>query len=150
MKRFVVLLLVVAVFLSLSSCGKEVDTFEVLADFISAYGADGVIYSPTVHEGEVGYIPEGLVERIYLFSGEFPENYAIFLNSRPEYGYECGLFVCSDDGGLDMMEEACLERARLLDPSGERMFVKRSGNTVFYSTMKDKERAEALWREIIR
>lgn len=150
MRRIVAILLIIALCISLFSCTSEVDSLLRLRDFIRAYGASGIIYSPRISEGEEGYIPPGLIERIYVFSGDFPDEYAIFLNSRPEYGYECGLFICSDADTLDMMEEACLERIGLIDGGGERSFVKRTSNSVFYSTMKDKERAEALWREMIR
>lgn len=134
----------------LSSCKEEIDPKSALDEFISAYGAEGIIYSPEIPEGDSGHIPDGLIEKIYVFSGDFPEKYAIFLNSRPEYGYECGVFICEDADCLEMMEESCLERARLLDGGGKRSLVIRSGSVVFYSTMKDKDRAEKIWREIIR
>ena len=151
MKRIIAFILLIALScLPLISCKREFDPKAKLEDFISAYGAEGIIYSPSIPEGRAGFIPDGLIERIYIFSGNFPEDYAIFLNSRPEYGYECALFVCGDAACLEMMEESCLERMALLDGAGERSFIKRSGNILFYSTMKDKERAEELWREIIR
>ena len=150
MRRIVAFFLIITLCLSLFSCTAEPDSFEMLKDFIKAYGASGVIYSPHIPEGREGYIPKGFIEKIYVFSGDFPDEYAVFLNSRPEYGYECALFICSDAATLDMMEEASLERIALLDGRGERSFVKRTSNSIFYSTMKDKKRAEALWREMIR
>lgn len=151
MRRIFAFLILIAISLgTFTSCRKEVNPRESLEKFISAYGAEGVIYSPEIPEGNLGFIPDGLIEKIYLFSGRFPESFAIFLNSRPEYGYECGVFLCDDADSLEMMEEVCIERTGLLDGGGERSLIIRSGNLIFYSTMKDRDRAEKLWREIIK
>ena len=151
MRRTIFVLLIISLCVgSICSCEREVDPRQMLSDFISAYGAEGVIYSPDANEGEDGYIPKELAERIYIHSGELPDDFAIFLNSRPDYGYECAVFLCEDAESLLMMEEACIERTRLLDGGGERRLIIVSGKTIFYSTMKDKERAEKIWREIIR
>lgn len=150
MKKIISIILVISFCTLLFSCGKQPDAYEILGEFISAYGADGIIYSPALSEGETGYIPEGLVEKIYVFSGRFPDNYAIFLNSHPESGSECGVFVCDDVEMLLMVEEMCIERTLLIGQGSDRSFIKKSGNSVFYSTMQNKERAERLWKEIIR
>ena len=144
------LLILLAFLLNLTSCAQEHDALDLLSEFVDAYGADGVIYSPKIAEGNAGYITEGLIESVYVFSGDLPENYAIMLSSGTESFSECGVFVC--DGGEDLLsvEEMCLERIKLLCGRDGRGFVKISGMTVFYSTMKDRERAEMLWREIIR
>ena len=150
MKRILLLFTVFSLLFSLNSCEAERDAYMMLTEFISAYGADGIIYSPAISEGENGYIRDGLIEKIYVFSGEFPHNFAVFLNSRPDFGSECGVFVCLGAEQCAMVEEACFERIRLIGRGNDCAFVKRQGNTVFYSTMTDKERAERLWREIIR
>lgn len=151
MRRIVTVLLIISLCIGgLCSCEREVDPRQMLSDFISAYGAEGVIYSPDASEGEEGYIPKDLADRIYIRSGELPDDFAIFLNSRPDYGYECAVFLCDDAESLLMMEEACIERTRLLDGGGDRRLIIVSGKLIFYSTMKDKERAEKIWREIIR
>ena len=149
MKRFISFVLLVAVTLSLFSCEKKVEAKDLLSDFLTLYGADGVIYSPEMLEGEEGYIPDGFVERLYIFNRPFPENYALYFNSRPDCYYECGVFVCQSSDELKQIEEACLERIRLLSAK-ERAFVSVNNNVVFYSTMKNKERAGKVWREIIR
>ncbi len=150
MKRLVSLSLVLLLLFSLYSCEQQQDPYLLLDEFVKAYGAEGVIYSPKISEGEAGYIPSGLIEKIYRFYGEFPEDYAILLNSRPEYGGECALFVCEDADMLLSMESVCLERMRLLDSKGEHSFLKIKGNLLFYSTMSDKALAQRLWHEIIR
>lgn len=150
MKKLISVLLVISLLALLFSCRKQPDAYEILNEFIAAYGAEGIIYSPTFDEGEVGYIREEFIEKIYVFSGRFPDNYAIFLNSHPENGSECGVFVCEDAAMLLTVEEMCIERTRLIGQGTDRTFIKKNGNTVFYSTMHNKERAERLWQEIIR
>ena len=150
MKRLISFCLIITLLFTLVSCGADPDPYSLMSEFLRAYGAEGTIYSPKISEGEAGYIPKGLIEKIYRFSGEFPEDYAIYLNSRPDAGSECGLFICQDADMLSSMEQACLERIRLLDRKCERSFVKVKGKTIFYSTMSDRELAEKLWKEIIK
>ena len=150
MKKFILLLLVVFTFTTFASCRREPSAQDLLSKFVDVYGAEGVIYSPKISEGNEGYIPDGLIERIYIFSGNFPDNYAIFLNSRTTDFSECGVFVCDDGESLLSVEEMCLERIKLLCGGEGRGFVRISGMTVFYSTMQERERAEKIWREIIR
>lgn len=151
MKRLLSLLFVfILVCSSICSCQRQADAYGLISEFVTVYGAEGIIYSPAVPEGEDGYIPDGLVEKIYVFSGRFPENFAIFLNSHPLAPAECGVFVCDGADSLAMTEEMCLERIRLLSGGEDHAFVKLNGMTVFYSTMHDRERAERIWREIIR
>ena len=151
MKKIIsIILLIVTLSLLLISCKSDVDAYEMLNEFIRTYGAEGVIYSPEISEGNDGYIRDGLIEQIYRFHGQFPLDYAIFLNSHPDYSVECGVFVCSDVQMCDMVEEMCLERIRLLAMGEKHAFVKRSGRVVFYSTMPDRDRAEKIFNEIIR
>ena len=151
MRRLLSFLLILSLFISsLSSCKAEPSAYDMLSEFVAVYGAEGVIYSPEIPEGASGYIPDGLMERVFMLSGKLPENYAVFLNSRPSGFSECGLFVCEDANMLMGMEESCLERIRLLAGAKDSAFVKVSRSTVFYSTMSDRERAEKIWREIIR
>ena len=143
---FVVLSLL---FTSLCSCGSEPDAYEMLKEFVQVYGAEGVIYSPRIPEGQEGYLVPRLADRIYRFSGQPPENFAVLLNSHTNAFYECGVFVATDADSLSSITETCLERVRLLVGAGDNGFVKVSGMTVFYSTMRDRLRAERIWREII-
>ena len=122
----------------------------MLSEFVSAYGAKGTIYSPEIAEGKEGYIPDGLIEKMYLFSDDFPENYAILINPYTMDFSECGVFICRDADSLSDMEEICLERIRLLSNGEDNAFLKINGNMLFYSTMRDRERAEKIWREIIK
>lgn len=151
MKKIISLLLCIITFsISLCSCEDNRDACEMLTEFINTYGAEGTIYSPSIMEGEDGYIYDGMMERIYLFSGEFPENYAVFLNGRSDFASECAIFICPDADMLQKVEEMSLERIRLIASGKDHAFVKRSGSVCFYSTMKDRARAEKIFSEIIR
>lgn len=150
MKKALSLILFVAMLLSLCSCNRTDDARELLTQFVEAYGAEGIIYSTKIPEGEAGHLTGDLIEKIFVFSGKFPENFAIFLNSHADFGSECGVFVCGDVSELSVAREACLERISLLGRGNENAFIKSSDNVLFYSTMQDRERAEGIWREIIR
>ena len=151
MKRITAFILFISVLsLLLCSCHRERNARQMLNEFIHTYGAEGVIYSPDIPEGSDGYIYDGLINKIYIFHGSVPNNYAIFLNSRADLASECAIFICTDAEMTDRVEEMCLERVRLLVSGDDRAFVKRSGSIVFYSTMPDRERAEKIFNEIIR
>lgn len=151
MKKIISFTLAVAILcLALSSCEERRDAYSMLHGFISAYGAEGVIYSPVIPEGEQGYITDGLIEKLYIYSGELPDNFAIFLANRTESFSECAIFICRDADMLAMVEEMCLERVRLLSAGRTNAFVRKSRMLVFYSTMQDRSRAERLFSEIIR
>lgn len=150
MNKILALIIAFAFVFSLVSCSNEPDTYRLLCEFVKTYGAEGVIYYPDAAEGEDGYITKGFIEKIYLFYGSFPDNFAILLNSRTDYSSECGIFFCDDAEMLQMVEEMCLERIRLICHGDDRAFVKRSGKIVFYSTMPDRVRAERIFSEIIR
>lgn len=151
MKKLLSIILILSLFTSvLCSCRREYNAYSILYEIVSSYGGEGVVYSPSITEGNDGYIRDGLLEQIYLFSGDFPEDYAVFLNCRPDFSSECGVFICSDAEMTNMVEEMCIERVRLLCQGDPRGFVKRSRNIVFYSTMKDRESIEKIFNETIR
>ena len=149
MKKTALILISLTLLFALFSCHSEVIAEGLLSEFISAYGAEGIIYSSECSEGDEGYLPPETLEKIYVYSGRFPENWAIFLNSRAGYGSECGVFVADSADMRLAIEEACLERVRLLS-GGENSFVIRSGSVVFYSTMQDGERAERIFKKILK
>ena len=144
MKRVIFLLLILALLLTLVSCGKDPDAHAVVSELISAYGAEGIIYSSGIPEGEEGYIDEALFRMIYSTEEPPPENYAVFLNSHAGYGAECGVFVSRDAAQTEQILALCRARIALLDPRGECGVVIKRGNAVFYSTLRDSERAERL------
>ena len=116
-------------------------------EFMSAYGISGPVFLSGEPEYSEGYISEQTLEKIYSYYGEFPSDYAIFLNRHYDYGAECAFFVC-DDGEVSDTLEMCRERIALIckDDVG---IVLRSRNVVFYSTLSDKERAKELFFMIL-
>ena len=141
-------LLLIFLLLPLTSCsGTPVDAYELMSEFVSLYGAEGVVYSPGIPEGSDGYITTGLVERIFLFPEGLGDNFAILLNAHIDSPSECGIFVCSDDGEVRHAEEVCLERLRTL--GGDSGFVKKRGRVVYYATLSDPDRAERIFKQII-
>ncbi len=150
MRKMLAILQLLVCLCCFSSCTSTSDSYAVMTDLISAYGADGIIYSPTVAEGESGYIDAALFRRIYAFECSPPLNYAIFLNSHADYGAECGVFVTSDSAETETILSLCRERVKLLDPKEEYGTVIKRGNVIFYSTLRDTERAERLFLSAIR
>lgn len=149
MKKIALMLIPFILLSTLCACQSEVSADQMLRDFLSAYGAEGIIYSSECVEGDEGYLPAEMLDKIYVYSGRFPENYAIFLNSHADYGSECAVFVSEDAEMRLSVEEMCLERIRLLS-GGDNAFVARSGNVVFYSTMQDRAKAEEIFKKIIK
>ena len=148
MRRLFCLFLVFFCAFGMVSCGGSRPATEILSDFISAYGAEGIVYRSDAAEYDEGYAEYDLLKKIYVFYEDFPDEFAIFLNSHADYGSECGVFVCADSGEVSEVEEMCLERIRLLGRGGENSFVSREGRVVFYSTMSDGERARRIWRTL--
>ena len=150
MKKTIILFLVLTMLSSLAACGRTPSAKALLSDFLSVYSVEGVIYSPDKSIGEDGYVYDGLMERIYVYEGDFPRDYAILLNSRLSDFSECGVFVCESDNEREAVEEMCAERIRLLLGGREGGLLMRSGRIVFYSTLEDSERCESVFRKIIR
>ena len=150
MKRFLTVLLCVIITMTFTSCRGERPAHELLSDFISAYGAEGIIYTPTAKEGEDGYATSELLDKIFVYEGQFPEDFALFLNSHVDYASECGVFVCESVEERSRVEEMCAERIRLIARGSNKSFISRSGLTVFYSTMTDRARSEKIWGQILK
>lgn len=150
MKRILLILIVIALGLSMASCGRELVAETLLCDFLSAYGAGGTVYSPLSSEGEDGYVDGDMMSKIYIHEGAFPENYAVLLNSRADYGAECAVFVCKDKYESARVMEICRERISLLGKTEGDTVIYRSGNIIFYSTFDDIDNVERIWIKIIK
>lgn len=148
MRRFFCIMIIISLALSFVSCGKRRSASDILSEFVSVYGAEGIIYRSDAEEWDEGYAEYDLLKKIYLFYQDFPEKFAIFLNSHADYGSECGVFICRDAAECESVSEMCLERIRLLDRQGERSFVLREGKLVFYSTLSDADRARRIWNTL--
>ncbi len=150
MKKTVCFLTVIILLFSLSSCRREENAYELISEFVELYRAEGVIYSPTLPEGSVGYIDDSVFFKIYIYYGDAPKNYAVFLNSHIDTSSECGAFVCLGESERAAVLEACSERIRLLTGADSGGLIITSSNIVFYSTMSDKEFTESCWKSVLR
>ncbi len=149
MKSAAVILLIAILASFTVSCGIEPEVSDMLSDFIEDYSADGIIYYSGAREGDDGHLDPETRNKLFLGLDKTPEHYAIFLNSHSDYGAECGVFFCDGTAELYQVVEMCEKRLSILR-GGDKSLLIRSKNTVFYSTLSDRDRAEKLWREILR
>ncbi len=147
--KLVSLILLCVTLLSFFSCSQKKSAYKMLSDFIYTYSAEGTIYSPEVAEGEDGYVSEGFCEKLYVFDGAFPENFAVFLSVRSESPSECAFFVSGGASESELIFDMINERLTLLG-SPDETIIKKSRGIIFYSTLKDPKRAERIYSEIIR
>ena len=147
MKKLISVIILICVLCSLVSCSDNRTADELMASFLNSYGASGVVYSPGREEWEYGYINDELFHKIYSPDAKIPSDFAIFLSSHTDSDSECAVFICRDGAERMSVEQMCYERISLL--ATKNGFVARAGNTVFYSTMSDRARAERIWRDII-
>lgn len=148
-KIFVFVLALICVFL-LFSCEKNISASDFMTDFAAAYPLEGEIYFSEAQKKDEGYISEELFRKIYRIDGEIPEEYAIYLNSRPNQGAECGIFKLRAGSKTEPITEMCLERIRLVSGREAEGVVLISDRYVFYSTLADSERAKALFYRLIK
>ena len=149
MKKTLAILLIFLLIFALFSCGEEPSAEKMLSEFATLYGMEGVIYSPEKAVGEQGYIPKGLFERAYLYSGEIPKNFAVIFNSHTHKGSEAAIFVCSDENEKAAIIEAVSERCRTICENSENVVIITSGLTVAYSTAENPTLAKELLHKII-
>ena len=151
MRKTAALILLFCYLFLLPSCGEISESASsLLCVFAEAYGADGIIYSPDVAEGEAGYVDSNFFRVLFGGEADFESDYAVFLSASLEAVYEAGVFVCRDDTSLLYAEELLRDRISLLSKmgyAGSPILIRR-GDTVFYSTLPDARRAEDIWRDI--
>lgn len=149
-KRIIFLAALAVVLLSFSACGRDISALDFMTDFAASYPLEGEFYFSEANEEDSGYISKELFQKIYLTHGEIPEEFAIYLNSRPERGAECGIFKVREGGDTELIAEFCLERIRIISDRDTEGIVLRSGRYVFYSTLEDSERAKELFYRLIK
>ncbi len=135
---------------SLFSCEKSISCYEFLTEFSAEYPLDGVIYHSSAEEYEDSYLSEELFRTVYIYSGDIPSDFALFLNSRPSRGEECGIFKARDARERRELISMCYERCGLVSERGSEYLVLTSGDFVFYSTLSDNERAKNIFESIIK
>ena len=148
MKRLLSVFVILIMIFSLVCCEEKVSADTLMSEFLRSYGIDGVVYSSSAKEGDVGYASGELLSKLFIFEGDFPESYALLLNARSDNGTECGFFVCENEGEREQVIDMCEERLSLLT-RGEGGIIISRGRVVFYSSLSDSERAENCARRII-
>ena len=122
----------------------------MLRAFLDSYGAEVEIYSTDRMSHEEGYVSEGLLGRMLMSEGPFPEDIALAMNQRAERGFEAAIFICRDAKEISSVTEMCGRRLDLLTEGTEGGLLLRSGMVVFYTTAEDIDRAESLFIKIMR
>jgi hypothetical protein len=150
MKKAVIVCLLLTVCFTVVGCDRAVSTEAMLRDFLNAYGIEGTVYSSQKKMHEDGYLSSELLEAIYVIGGDLPDNFALCLNERSAKGFETGFFLCESAVQREEIVEMCRERISLLTENGEEGLLMRSGYLVFYTTAKDKDKAEAVFTKIIK
>ena len=148
MKKIIAFFITVAISIGMTSCSQARSAREMLDELMELYPATGAVYYSDACETEEGYISEELFSRIYVYHGELPSEFAIYLNTHTDYGSECGVFVCEDEDERARVTDMCRERIDLVGRGGDHAFIARSGSVVFYSTLSDRERAEKIWNAV--
>ncbi len=149
MKKLCIVILI-AVCLILSSCSDGISPYELMSRLGREYPVSGVLYHSGVLPHESGYLGEELFKSVYIYSGDMPEDFAVYLNMRPGRGGECGAFSAGDAEVRRTLVSMCYERCRLVAENESDILVLTSGNLVFYSTLSDPVRARKIFDSIIK
>lgn len=132
-----------------NGCGRDVSAIDFMTEFAEEYPLEGKIYCSSAKRSEEGYMSDEIFRKIYSYEGEIPKDFAVFLNSRPERGAECGIFRV-DNGGTGIIEEFCLKRIKLISEGKNCGIVLTSGKYIFYSTLDDHEHAKEIFYRLIK
>ena len=159
MKRiFISLIVIVALFFSLSSCKEERTAVELMNEFLDSYGIESVIYSPSLSEGDVGYVDEKFFESVYGEASDSVIDYAaVFVTDTVSVG-ECAIFICASRYDAVVVSEICLMRIDMIasisgfsDTSSiTGSFVTRNKNIVFMSVLSDNSRSKSAITRILK
>ena len=158
LKRFVSFLLIASCVLTIVGCEEKRSALDLMNAFCSEYAPAGVIYSPSIKEGDEGFAGEDFFVTMYFESSDSVTDYAVFLNSNTEIVCECAVFLCYS--GYDAMNVSEMLYRRIdflksfalaIDTScAEDAFVLRKGKTIVMCAMPDNELAYSVWKRIIR
>lgn len=151
MRKTVSVLLLLALLISLASCGGEYSAYTVACELAESYGGFGTVYAECVAEGDDGYVDGDFFKTLYMTDPDPETDYAIFLSGGLDKPCEFGIFIAKDASSYLAVRELISKRLDMLSAVGylENSQVLRHGYTVFYSTLPDTERAERLFRSIV-
>ncbi|MBQ8849143.1 MAG: hypothetical protein IJ011_02275 [Clostridia bacterium] len=156
-------ILIIALCLSLCSCGGERPTGDILSELMEACPSlpEGVIYSKGTIEGEEGYLSDTLAEALY---GEdaaecfaLVEDYSIYISSFAT-PYEIAVLRCYSSTDAIRIEQLCRARADIVSVAlrhtefyalCQNIRVLREGETVVFLMTDDPDGNERLARRLI-
>ena len=156
--RFACFVCALSMLFCLCSCGGEArDASALMREFTSAYGFGGVIYSPSVREGEAGYTDDRFFESVWGEGAEYVSDFAVIFSSSLDKSGECAVFICYNDFDAARVCEMIYRRFDLIASLGivtdtsclEDSFVLRRGRAVVASALSDNERARNVWKKIV-
>ena len=158
-KNGLICLLLFAILIGCASCSakNERSARALMEDFLSIYGAGGILFSPDLPEGEIGYCGEDFFADLFGRTAAGVRDYAVFLLARPDGAGECAVFVCASAYDARGVLELCENRLELIrslaigtDVSAARdAFFLRSGNTVVFCALYDNAAARRAWERVL-
>ena len=150
MKKLSLIMIILINVIFFVGCAADVSAEDLLSEYLASYGVKGTIYSSGKQVHEQGYIGQEVLDKAFVYEGDFPNNFAICLNYRAAVGFEAGVFICDDADEVSAVTEMCEERLDAISNGKDKGIVMRSGKLIFYTTAEDREKAEDLFRKIIR
>ena len=138
-----------------TSCGESVSAYDMIREFSAAYGEIGTVYSPSVPEGERGFVREGLFESLYGDYLGSVSDYAVILHSDGVRISECAVMVAVSEYDALLLSDALFERIELIrtvaedDSSLDGAFVRRRGRLVVMCAVDDNGRAARIFDKLM-
>ena len=145
-------LLIVVSLACLASCQRSIDCYSLAKTFLEDFGMAGVIYSPKIPEGEVGYVAEDFYILMYSEEDIHSEDFAILLSSRGDCPEEAAFFLALSEWDAISIEQMLKSRIDLIgsllgrvgDSPANGAFVIRKGRLVAMCATRDNERAKRV------
>ena len=151
--RFTAFLLFLCLLLTaLSSCGAKESPYDIVCALRDGCAVGGVIYAPSVPEGETGYCDGSFFAVLYGEDGAGVRDYAVLLLGRADMVGECAVFVCRSAYDAIQVAAMCERRLDLLrslsgttdiSPAKDG-FILRRDTYVAMCALPDNERARRL------
>ncbi|MBR2650419.1 MAG: hypothetical protein IKD45_02045 [Clostridia bacterium] len=156
-QRVFALLLIPSLLLLTACRRRSVSASEMMSAFLSEYGIEAVIYTPSIPEGEEGYFSPDMFYTMYSRDTSAVSDFALIMLSRSVSLGECAVFVCYNTYDAIVMSEACQRRLLLFSSASginvecytEDAFVKRHGNIVVMCALRDNTAAQRIWSGIL-
>ena len=157
MKRILSVALALALLTSLVSCRENVSARDMMDAFMAEYKISATVFSPSVPEGEPGYVYDGFFELVYSGGEESVADYAAVFLSDTKSIAECAFFLCTSEYDAIRVSEICLGRIEMVNSlvgyplaQDNPPAVIRRDRWVFMAILDDNARASAVASRILR